>query len=141
MQKRDRKRVPVKADINVTPFNDILLVLLVIFMTITPKEQHGFRTNLPQQPPPDSARETVRNDRTIVVSLDRDGIVRVNQTEVDEALLASELQAIFKTRNDKTAFVQADPELLFDQVAHLIDSVRSGGVDRLGLMTEQIAAR
>ncbi len=140
MLKRGRRRVSVKGDINVTPFIDILLVLLVIFMTISPIAPRGFMTNIPQPPPP-SPEELRESDKTIVISLDKDGLLRVNRKEMELGTLPGELQNIFKTRNDKTAFVQAAPELLFDQVAHLIEAAKSGGVDRIGLMTEQIAAR
>ena len=136
MLKRQRKRVLVKGDINVTPFIDILLVLLVIFMTITPVAPKGFRTNVPQPAPPDA--EQSQPIETIVISLDKDGRLHINQKDVELPALADELHQIFKTRNDKTVFVQADSELLFAQIARVIDAAKSSGVERVGLLTDQI---
>jgi biopolymer transport protein TolR len=137
--KKRRKRILPRAEINVTPFIDILLVLLVIFMTISPTMPTGMNAKIPQQPrpgPQSPAPETV-----IVVSMNRNGDIRINQTEVDISRLADELRSIFKTRSDRTIFVQASDELLFNDVAQLIDVVKGVGVERLGLMTEQITAR
>src|SRR5689334_3621911 len=111
LKKWKGRRVRAKGDINITPLIDILLVLLVIFMTITPLTPVGFRTNVPQEPPPDGQHRS--DERTIVLSMDSQGVVRINQKVVDLASLSTELKDIFKTRNDKTAFVQADAGLLF----------------------------
>jgi biopolymer transport protein ExbD len=136
MLKRQRKRVLAKGDINVTPFIDILLVLLVIFMTITPVAPKGFRTNVPQAAPPNP--DQTQPVETIVISLDRDGGLHINQKEVELPALPDELHQIFKTRNDKTVFVQADSDLLFAQIAQIIDAAKSSGVEGVGLMTDQI---
>jgi biopolymer transport protein TolR len=136
MQKKQRRRVLAKGDINVTPFIDILLVLLVIFMTITPVAPQGFRTNVPQPAPPDEQKS--QSTETIVISLDKAGGLHINQKEIELPVLPDELHEIFKTRNDKTVFVQADSELLFAQIAQVIDAAKSSGVERVGLMTDQI---
>jgi biopolymer transport protein ExbD len=136
MQKKLRRRVLAKGDINVTPFIDILLVLLVIFMTITPVAPKGFRTNVPQPAPPDEQHS--QSTEAIVISLDKAGGLHINQKEVELPALPDELHSIFKTRNDKTVFVQADSELLFAQIAQVIDAAKSSGVERVGLMTDQI---
>ena len=73
-----------------------------------------------------------------MISLDRDGGLHINQKEVELPSLPDELHQIFKTRNDKTVFVQADSELLFAQIAQVIDAAKSSGVERVGLMTDQI---
>ena len=136
MQKKQTRRVLAKGDINVTPFIDILLVLLVIFMTITPVAPKGFRTNVPQPAPPD--KQKPQSTEAIVISLDKAGGLHINQKEVELPALPDELHEIFKTRNDKTVFVQADSELLFAQIAQVIDAAKSSGVERVGLMTDQI---
>jgi len=136
MQKKQRRRVLAKGDINVTPFIDILLVLLVIFMTITPVAPKGFRTNVPQPTPPDKQKS--QSTEAIVISLDKVGGLHINQKEVELPALPDELHEIFKTRNDKTVFMQADSELLFAQIAQVIDAAKSSGVERVGLMTDQI---
>src|SRR5215510_14020240 len=136
--KRKRGRILPRADINVTPFIDILLVLLVIFMTISPTVSRGVDANIPQPPPAGATHEA---EDTIVLSMDRSGIIRINQSEVEESQLIGRLQDIFKTRSDRTLFVQADNDLLFNNVAQLIDAAKGAGVVRLGLMTEKISVR
>jgi biopolymer transport protein ExbD len=137
--KKVRRRVLPRADINVTPFIDILLVLLVIFMTISPKVTRGVRTNIPQQPPP--GQQAQEPEKVIVLSMNRNGVIKINQTEVEPSHLTEELQEIFKSRSDRTIFVQADDDLLFNDVAHLIDAAKGSGVEVVGLMTDQISVR
>jgi biopolymer transport protein TolR len=139
MMKKLRLRIRPRADINITPFIDILLVLLVIFMTISPTRSRGFDTNIPQQPPPDQTRETPKE--TIILSMDRNGVVKINQSIVDAPELIGRLQDIFRTRNDRTVFVQADDDLLFNDIAHLVDAAKIAGVEHIGLMTEQVKAQ
>src|SRR3989442_2526013 len=136
--KKKRRRILPRADINVTPFIDILLVLLVIFMTISPTARTGLNAAVPQLPPPGPAQP---QENVIVLSLDRNGIIRINQNEVEPSRLIERLQDIFKTRNDRTMFVQADDELLLNDMAQVIDAAKGAGAERLGLMTEQISAR
>jgi biopolymer transport protein TolR len=136
--KKKRRRILPQADINVTPFIDILLVLLVIFMTISPNERTGLNAAIPQPPAP---RPEQPQENVVVLSMDRNGVIRINQDEVQPSGLIERLQDIFKTRNDRTIFVQADDELLFNDVAQLIDAAKGAGVNRLGLMTEQITSK
>lgn len=137
--KRQRRRIGPKAELNVTPLIDILLVLLVIFMTISPTTRTGLNTVIPQPPPPD--RVIPDADKVIVLSADQDGTIRINQEEVEPARLIARLQDIFKTRHERTIFVQAHEDLLFNDVARLIDAAKGAGVDQIGLMTEQISSK
>lgn len=134
MTKSIRKRIlftRAKSEINITPLIDVLLVLIVIFMVIAPMTPKGLPASVPQLGQPDKAKQ----DRTLVLSLGQDGSIRLNQEPLEFASILPRLREVFSTRADRTIFVQADDEILFNEVAQVIDTAKGAGADRVGLMT------
>ena len=127
-----------KADINMTPMIDVLLVLIIIFMVITPLTPHGLEALVPQPPPPQ--RKDSPDPRTVVIVLEKDGSMKINEDPVQEANLQQRLEDIFKTRAERAVFVKGDPGLEFAAVAHAIDVVHGAGIDKVGLMTPKTEA-
>lgn len=129
----------LKADPNVVPFIDILLVLLIIFMVITPLTPKGLEALVPQPPPP-GAQQTQADQRTVVIVINRDRSMLINTEPTDEARLGPRLEEIFKTRAERVVFVKGDPALEFQYVARAIDIAKGAGIDKIGLMTAKVEA-
>jgi biopolymer transport protein TolR len=125
------------SDINMTPMIDVLLVLIIIFMVITPLVPKGLDTLVPQ-PNPNADKQKSDNTRTIVIQVSVGGGLKINQDEVTEATLGPRLEEIFKTRAERVAFVKGDDTLEFKEVAKVIDIAKGAGVDKIGLMTAKM---
>ena len=128
-----------KSDINMTPMIDVLLVLIIIFMVITPLTPKGLEALVPQPPPP-GQKETASDQRTVVISIDSDHKMMINQEPTDEAHLGARLEEIFKTRAERVVFVKGDPGIEFNWVARAIDTAHGAGIDKVGLMTAKVEA-
>ena len=127
------------ADPNVVPFIDVLLVLLIIFMVITPLTPKGLETLVPQPPPP-GAQADAASQRTVVIIINRDRSLLINAEPTTEQTMGARLEEIFKTRAERVVFVKGDPDLEFQVVARAIDIAHGAGIDKVGLITAKIEA-
>jgi biopolymer transport protein ExbD len=125
-----------KSEPNVVPLCDILLVLLIIFMVITPVMQKGIDVKLPET---QQAGEGggAQDARGIVLTLESDRSVKINQDPVEMTLLENTLRDLYQTRTDKTIFIRADESLNYQDVLQIIDIAKGAGIEVLGVIPER----
>jgi biopolymer transport protein ExbD len=127
------------AEMNVVPLIDILLVLLIIFMVITPLVPKGLQALVPQPNPNQQQNQELEN-KTVVVQVTKDGKVKINQDDTTWDQLGPRMEQIFKERAEKVAFVKGDNDVLFMDVAKAIDIMKGAGIDKVGLITAKLEA-
>ena len=134
------KKGGAMADMNVVPLIDILLVLIIIFMVITPLTPKGLEALVPQPSPPDTKQQQELEQKTVVVQVLENNVLKINEDAADWDNLGTRLNDIFKLRAEKVAFVKGDDTIVFAQVARAIDIMRASGVDKVGLITAKLEA-
>ena len=126
----------VNSNINVTPMVDVMLVLLIIFMVITPMLQKGVTVNLAQAANPIPMADADRED-ALIVAVMRDGKIFFDTQQVSPEELTNKVKDRVQNRANKIVYVKADARAHYKAVVDVVDNVRSAGVDQLGLLTEQ----
>lgn len=135
VDKKDKNAVV--ADINVTPMVDIMLVLLIIFMVITPMLQKGVSVDMAKATNPREMREADQDD-AVVVAVARDGKIYLGSDQLLIDRLGERIQDLLAAKVDKTVYVKSDRRAKYGGVVDVVDTVRSAGVDTLGLLTDKV---
>ena len=130
-------RGEVTSDINVTPMADVMLVLLIIFMVITPMLQKGVSVEMAKTKNPIDMKEADRDDAVLVV-VTRDGKFYLGQNKVNIDELATRVNDLLATRLEKKVFVRSDLRAKYGDVVQVVDNIRNAGVDQIGLLTERL---
>jgi biopolymer transport protein ExbD len=130
-------RGEVNSEINVTPMADVMLVLLIIFMVVTPMLQKGAPVELARTRNPIDMKEADRDD-AVLVAVTRDGKFYLQQNRVNIDDLAGKVNDLLATRLEKTVFVKSDFRAKYGDVVQVVDGIRNAGVDRVGLLTERL---
>ncbi len=126
----------VNSNINVTPMVDVMLVLLIIFMVITPMLQKGVSVDLAKTNNPIQMQDADKED-ALLVAVQRDGTVFFGADKIAPDQLTNKMKERLANRTDKRVFIKADARARYGNVVEVVDNVRSAGVDQLGLLTEQ----
>jgi biopolymer transport protein ExbD/biopolymer transport protein TolR len=131
-----KKNVDVNSTINVTPLVDVMLVLLIIFMVVTPMLQKGVSVDLAKTDNPVQMPDADKED-ALLVAITRDGKVFFGTELTAPEQLSAKVRDRLANRLDKRVFVRADARVQYGSVVEVVDNVRAAGVDQLGLLTEQ----
>ena len=128
---------PPVADINVTPMVDVMLVMLIIFMVITPMLTKGVSVDMVRTKNPIAMQAADKTD-AVIVAVTRDGKTFLGNTQVPAAEMSPKVKDLLTSRIDKEVFLRADSRARYEKVVEVVNNLRASGVDQLGLLTEQI---
>jgi biopolymer transport protein ExbD/biopolymer transport protein TolR len=134
-----KKAPPVVADINVTPMVDVMLVLLIIFMVITPMLQHGASVDLAKTHNPIAMQAADKED-AVLIAITRDGKIFLSpgNTQMKAEDLPQKVKDLLTNKLDKTVYIKSDARARYERVTDVVDNLRAAGVDQIGLLTEQV---
>ena len=141
-RRRRPKVTTALSEINVVPLVDVMLVLLIIFMVAAPMMQQGLNVNLPQQRrgqpmPPQSEPIYV----TVPITFARNGLVQLGNESVRLEVLAERIRQRIETRDDKQVFLRSDGQVTMQQVMNVMDRLKAGGVEKVGIVSQPAGAR
>jgi biopolymer transport protein ExbD/biopolymer transport protein TolR len=131
---------PVMAAPNIIPMADIMLVLLIIFMVVTPMLQKGLAVNMASVPHPTDMPDADKDD-AVIIGISRSGDIYLGNQKTPIDQITSLVRDRISSRVDKTVFIKSDGRAKYGDVVKLVDEVRSAGVDNVGLLTERTEAR
>ena len=131
-RRRHRGASAAMSEINVTPFVDVMLVLMIIFMVAAPMLTVGVPVKLPET----SANALPNEEEPLTITLTKDGLLMIQTTEVSDEELIPKLKAIAAERQDDKVFLRADGELAYEKVAQVMGALNAGGFNNIGLVTD-----
>ena len=134
-----KARADVSSEPNVVPMCDVMLVLLIIFMVITPMLQKGVSVQMARALNPQAMPDADKED-AVLVAVTRDGNIFLGREQIELKDLAESVRDMIATRVDKTVYIKSDARAKFSQVVKAVNEIRSAGVDKLGLITEKVTA-
>jgi biopolymer transport protein ExbD len=134
------KSLGAVSDINVTPMVDVMLVLLIIFMVITPMLQKGVSVDLARVQNPRPMADADKED-AVVVAVSRDGKLYLGSNPITADQVTNKVKDLIANKLDKTVYVKSDARAKYGDVVQVVDAVRAAGVDQLGLLTERVERR
>jgi biopolymer transport protein ExbD/biopolymer transport protein TolR len=131
-----KRRAVFNSDINVTPMVDVMLVLLIIFMVVTPMLQKGLNVDLAKTNNPIAMEDADKED-AVLIAITRDGQIFFDTEKITLEGLTTKVSDKLSSRADKKIFIKSDARAQYGTVVKVVDGVRSAGVDQVGLLTEQ----